>query len=65
MFEYHVSGTRRPLRRCEACAGPAPPDLPVLVERLPVSSAVWVPVRTIAKDFKQRQSGDREPGEEG
>jgi hypothetical protein len=54
----------RALRRCEACVGPAPPDLPALIVRAPAPIA-WAPVaRVAAFDWRARAAG-REPGEEG
>ncbi len=52
---------KRELVRCVTCVGPAPPDLPALVERAP-DSAPMKPLRdvarTVAVDFKARAAGD-------
>ncbi|HEV8502501.1 MAG TPA: hypothetical protein VGR63_13050 [Casimicrobiaceae bacterium] len=58
--------------RCDRCEGPAPPDLPALIER---SNAITpTPLKKMAAvlpfgrplaDWRARQSGEREPGEEG
>jgi hypothetical protein len=59
----------RALRRCEACAGPAPPDLPPLPVVAPPPPVAWTPAftptaRIAAFDWRARAAG-REPGEEG
>jgi hypothetical protein len=55
--------------RCVGCEGPAPADLPPLIEPVPVPTTPMVRVRTVGAtlpfDYKQRQIGDREVGEEG
>jgi hypothetical protein len=58
--------------RCDRCEGPAPPDLPVLIEK---TNAITprpmtkfhptLPLGTPLADWRARQSGEREPGEEG
>jgi hypothetical protein len=58
--------------RCDRCEGPAPPDLPALVEQ---NNAITprpmtkfhpvLPLGTPLADFRARQSGEREPGEDG
>jgi hypothetical protein len=58
--------------RCDRCEGPAPPDLPVLIEK---TNAITprpmtrfhptLPLGTPLADWRARASGDREPGEEG
>jgi hypothetical protein len=67
-------GSATPIRRvrCELCEGPAPPDLPALVERAPVTPAAFVrlqprlPLGTALADWRARQAGEaREPGEDG
>lgn len=62
--------TRR--ARCDRCEGPAPPDLPAFVERsnviTPTPLAKFSPVLPLGTplaDWRARQSGEREPGEEG
>jgi hypothetical protein len=51
--------------RCDVCAGPAPPDLPLD----PAPPAPPPPLRgfthMLPLDFRRRQAGEREPGEEG
>ena len=57
--------------RCGQCEGPAPPDLPALIERVPITPTVLLrPARTLIKllpfDWKARAGGDpREPGQDG
>ncbi len=58
--------------RCDRCEGPAPPDLPALVE---TTNAITprpmtkfhpvLPLGTPLADYRARQSGEREPGEDG
>lgn len=59
-----VAGVTRKLWRCPSCAdAPAPADLPPMA-----AHPVTVPVRAArqpAFDWKARQSGEREPGQEG
>ena len=61
--------------RCARCEGPAPPDLPALVERAPIAPSALhrvsgllpfgrQPVDPVARDWKTR-AAEREPGEEG
>lgn len=66
-------GTRPPIRRirCDRCEGPAPPDLPALVELVaprPSSTLARLrpilPLGTPLADWRARQAG-REPGEDG
>ena len=60
---------KTPLVRCAACAeGEAPPDLPERMERREPEAPVTLTRfsrAALPKDFKMRQSGEREPGEEG
>lgn len=70
MQVWTLPGVRRQQIRCEACAGPAPADLPPLEVRAPeVAWRPLVPIPTgvgvLPFDFKARAAGDREPGEEG
>jgi hypothetical protein len=59
--------------RCAACEGPAPPDLPALVERAPIAPSALHRVSTLLPlgpkriaDWKMRAAErEREPGEEG
>ena len=58
--------------RCDRCEGPAPPDLPELVERdhritpTPLLRLVpKLPLGTTLADWRMRAAGDRDPGEEG
>jgi hypothetical protein len=60
----------RVLRRCERCEGPAPPDLPALIEHTnmitPRPLRRLVPsASTRLVDWRARAAGEREPGEEG
>lgn len=59
---------KRALKRCKVCVGPAPPDLPPLIERTPVHAKPFVhllnTVDALPLDFKSAAAG-REPGEEG
>jgi hypothetical protein len=58
--------------RCDRCEGPAPPELPPhLVTRREIEprplvrlKPVLLPFRPLA-DFRARQAGEREPGEDG
>src|SRR4029077_463894 len=67
-------GAARPLRfvRCAACEGPAPPELPPYVERATGITPTpltrmrpTLPLGMPRADYRARQSGEREPGEEG
>ena len=58
--------------RCEQCEGPAPPGLPAYVERTNAITPTpmtrfhpTLPLGSPLADFRARQSGEREPGEEG
>jgi hypothetical protein len=62
----------RVLHRCDQCEGPAPPGLPAFIERTntitptPLTRfAPLLPLGTRLADFRARQSGEREPGEDG
>lgn len=59
---------KRTLYRCKGCVGPAPPDLPPLIERELPGYKPFVHITTDAHalplDFKSAAAG-REPGEEG
>jgi hypothetical protein len=68
---YHGGKEIRRLR-CDRCEGPAPPDLPAFVERTNAIAPTplqrvrpTLPLGTPLADWRARQSGDREPGEEG
>jgi len=54
-------------KRCDGCDGPAPPDLPAHIELAPPISVLPL-VRfapgMLPLDFKSRQTGEREPGED-
>jgi hypothetical protein len=70
-FAYH-GGPLIHRVRCDRCAGPAPPDLPALVERehriTPTPLLHIVPKRPLGvglPDWRARAAGDRDPGEEG
>jgi hypothetical protein len=59
-----LPGVSRKLVRCPACAGPAPPDLPALIERSPTTKP-FTPLKAIAKSlpFDSRMAAvGREPG---
>ena len=65
-------GTRPPIRRmrCDQCEGPAPPDLPALIQLTnaitPTPLTRFAPVLPLGvplADFRARQSGEREPEE--
>jgi hypothetical protein len=71
MQVWTLPGVRRQLIRCEACAGPAPADLPPLAARV-ITEPAWrplVPIPTgvgvLPLDWKARGAGERDPGEEG
>ena len=53
--------------RCAKCDGPAPPDLPPLIERTPEPGRVFSKLgQLLPLDWKTRGAGgDREPGQEG
>lgn len=53
MQEIHVGKVKRPLRRCQVCAGGAPPDLPLHIEE----------TRPALREFT-RFNLTREPGED-
>jgi hypothetical protein len=67
----------KPVRcwRCDRCEGPAPPDLPVLVERehritpTPLTRMLHVvpkrPLGVGLVDWRAKAAGERDPGEEG
>lgn len=61
-------GRRHTLLRCGACRE-APPDLPTRIVQLPEpAQPALVPVRRLAGlslDWRTRQLGEREPGQEG
>jgi len=74
-LEIHIQGLKRALVRCASCAGePVPTDLPPLEERpantidptyKPQRAPLFASVGTMATDWKARQSGERQPGEDG
>jgi hypothetical protein len=53
---------KRPLWRCARCVGPAPPDLPAVIELRPPEPAGFAPVRELAQrvavDFTAKAAGD-------
>ena len=58
--------------RCDHCDGPAPADLPLIVERAHVITPTrlvhvvpTLPLGTSLADWRARASGEREPGEDG
>jgi len=67
-----VKGARREKVRCARCEGPAPPDLPPLIERREPDpartftrvGALRLPLGAPPADWKTR-AAEREPGEEG
>lgn len=71
VLEIRIVGVKSVKRRCVACAGEPVPDLPAWVERQPIqpTAPVFTPVRqlvgTLPFDYKARQIGEREPGEDG
>lgn len=62
MLERRITGVKRTLYRCQACAGEAVPDLPPLVVQAPVPPTPMVHIRTglsaLPFDFKRRSSGE-------
>lgn len=73
-----ASGRALRFVRCGACEGPAPPDLPPLVERAPIAPSALhrvgsllpfgrEPVNPRRVDWKTRaaEGAEREPGEDG
>lgn len=68
MLELTIAGISNPKPRCKVCAGPAPPNLPPLVEHMPAFTPMVHIVTgpdALPLDFKHAQAGEREPGEEG
>lgn len=72
MLVITFPGTTIALKRCVACAGPAPPDLPALTEPAPIQPTPMVRAGTvklpfarpeIPVDFKMAAAG-RVPGED-
>jgi hypothetical protein len=64
-----IAAVTRALVRCDACAGPAPPDQPAQAVPVPVARAAapapgFVAVSAITPDWRMRAAG-REPGEDG
>ena len=63
-----IDGLKRKFSYCAECKGPAPPDLPPAGPRQQRTSRM-TPIGRIsipkAMDWKQKQSGEREPGQEG
>jgi len=55
-----INGLRRKLLRCAECAGPAPPDLPVLGPRQNFTKPMQALKRAIPKDYTNRMLGERE-----
>lgn len=65
-LELTFSHIRRPLWRCPSCAGETPPpDLPPLTAHPVLGPRRRRVSRPLAVDWKARQSGEREPGQEG
>jgi hypothetical protein len=62
-----IDRVHRTLDRCEAvaCGGPAPPDLPPLLERVIEPAPAFVPVRQLLPLDWRTRAADREPGMEG
>jgi len=64
-----IATMKRSLFRCVNCEGPAPSDLPPLIEPLPIPTTPLVHIRTdrdsLPLDFKSAAAGEREPGMEG
>lgn len=55
-----VPNVRRALLRCVACVGPAPPDLPALIEQREATPITWTPMKNLVHtvDFRKRAAGD-------
>lgn len=68
-----ASGNTLTFIRCQACEGPAPPDLPLEDPAVRVTTWEAVDVMTRVRklippppvDYKAQAAGDRDPGEEG
>jgi len=62
VLEIRVAGVTRTPRRCQSCAGEAPPDLPPLVVTSPAPATrpegISAIAARVAPDFKQRQLGE-------
>jgi hypothetical protein len=58
---------KRLLLRCALCVGPAPPDLPAVIETRALPPMVMTRVHPdmLPRDFKLAAAGEREPGEDG
>jgi hypothetical protein len=72
IFVYELAGVKGRQRekvRCVTCAGPAPPDLPPLIELAPLPPPRMVRLipgtPALPLDWKQRATAEREPGQEG
>lgn len=69
VLEIRVHGMQRALVRCVRCVGPAPPDLPPLIERAEPAPTPMQRLRVVAgslpADFKLAAAGERDPGEDG
>lgn len=71
MVIFDVPGVKTSRRRCQACAGEAPPDLPPVMERAAIHptersfTKVGALTKALPFDFKAAASGERDPGEEG
>jgi len=64
-----VNGITRKRWRCQACAGEPPPDLPPLLPRDEIICDPQTPNPTrppwSVHDWKRKQAGERDPGEDG
>lgn len=67
IFVVTTPRTKRAFNYCADCKGPAPPDLPLTRAPLQRGTKRMLPVGKIVLpfDWKQKQSGEREPGMEG
>lgn len=51
------NGLKRPLTRCVACAGPAPPGLPAYISRPQQFTKPMTSVGKLTFDYKAKQAG--------
>lgn len=58
VLRIQIPSMKRLLVRCVTCVGPAPPDLPTLVERKEPTPLTMTPLRALTADFKAKAAGD-------
>jgi hypothetical protein len=60
VFEVRIPAVARVRWRCSACAGPAPTDLPPLVETPPTATPMVRVAQALPFDSKLRATGDHD-----